>query len=180
VDGFSELHETLSGVVKRQVSYPEPLELGTIGPGYTLLLDRFEDETTEPIPILAGDWYVAEHLTLPFNFLTTTPDGAKGFAQPTSDGWEPRYPPAEGNHYHVGGSHSHSDAQGGSTGSASHTHDVQGWHAHDVITPFGLRPLMIGDRVLIATLYGRYKFVIDRVRSSKVFLNMQPKDSVGF
>jgi hypothetical protein len=193
--GSSYLHDAIGAISRGSVRVPAAHEMGTITEAYGLAIDQFQTDdggALSPIVIQQGEYLVSRALTVPLDYLSTTPDGVATYTthpsgSPTEPDVEATPPDESGAHdHHSVGLHSHSwsggDPQGGSVGGTTSADVIsidrsdelspsalpyEGHHHHRVLTPTQLRPLQPGDRVLVAWVYGQaMPIVVDVVVDS--------------
>jgi hypothetical protein len=206
MDVHGDFVRSLASVAQKAARSPNPLHRGTIAPGYYLQVDRLLDDDGRPYLIEPDDWDVADHLTLPENFMAVTPNAVttephqadtaqyleaaameavydpelrRRVADPV-----PTVPLMEGVHVHGSALPAWDAAlgEGGHaqfTGSGAHTHGPGGHHAHDVVTPPALRPLMPGDQVGVLRVYDERWLVVCRIVSARTLLEGRLMPRVG-
>jgi hypothetical protein len=139
-----ELHAMMLDVVQ----LPPANQLGLIMPDYSLQVFGFRGSAEEPITIPPEQYILDKRLCMPWDFFTQTPDGAASYVTPANPLAAATAPAMEGNHLH------NADGDHGAYG-GSHTHAPNsGAHAHRVLTPPWLRPLMPGDKVKVSWIDG--------------------------
>lgn len=206
MDVHGQFVQLMGSVAKKAARTAEVIHRGTIAPGYHLQIDRLLDDDGRPYKIAPEDWDVLEPATLPENFMAVTPNAVTTAPfQPdtaqylTTEAMEAVYDPElrrrvgepiptvplmEGVHVHGSALPDPTAAvgEGGHaqfSGSGVHAHGPGGHHAHDVITPPALRPLMPGDQVLVVRQYGERWVVVGRTVAATAFLRTRLMPQVG-